>query len=436
VSIDPRDFDIYVSQAPAPPLSAKIQSDVVWNVGSLAILGVAGLALNVLIGEHWDESTLGVFNQGLAAYTFFSMAAVGGIDRSALRSVAEAGTDRARAAAAAWATLVPTVLLAAVVTALYWFARWPIARFLESDGVALAIEASAPGLFFFALNKVLLAIVNGERRMKTFAVYQSLRYVGILAALFVAMSEGWSGDRLLVVFTISEGVLFMVAGIDVARLLRFAPSGWSGEVRHHVVFGARSAVSGVLLELNAKVDVWMIGATMSDAAVGVYTYASMLAEGLYQLVVVLQNVWNPILARHLAAGERDAARDVVLRARTKCWLGIGAVALVAVLLFPVALSLIGARPEFQAAHVPFAILAGGIALAAGYLPFGQLLLMGGRPATHTLLMTLTVLANVVANWILIPRIGLAGAALATAVSMVISVVLLRLFARSQLGVRI
>lgn len=407
-----------------------------WNVGSLAILGIAGLALNVLIGEHWDESTLGVFNQGLAAYTFFSMAAVGGIDRSALRSVAEAGSDRARAAAAAWATLVPTALLAAVVTALYWFARWPIARMLESDGVARAIEASTPGLFFFALNKVLLAVVNGEGRMRAFAIYQSLRYLGILGALFVAMAEGWSGDRLLVVFTISEAILFVVAGIDVARLLRSAPSDWAGEVRHHVVFGARSAVSGVMLELNAKVDVWMIGVCMSDAAVGVYTYAAMLAEGLYQLVVVLQNVWNPILARHLAAGERDAVRDVVLRARVKCWLGIGAVALVAVLLFPLALSIVGARPEFLAAHMPFAILSCGIALAAGYLPFGQILLMGGRPATHTLLMTLTVLANVAGNAILIPRIGLEGAAVSTAVSMVISVVLLRFFARSQLGVRI
>ena len=57
-------------------MAGKFESDVAWNVASLAILGVAGLALNVLIGEHWDESTLGVFNQALAAYTFFSMAAV------------------------------------------------------------------------------------------------------------------------------------------------------------------------------------------------------------------------------------------------------------------------------------------------------------------------------------------------------------------------
>ncbi|MCY2960263.1 MAG: polysaccharide biosynthesis C-terminal domain-containing protein [Planctomycetota bacterium] len=417
-------------------MAGKLQSDVAWNVASLAILGIAGLALNVLIGQHWDESTLGVFNQALAAYTFFSMAAVGGIDRSALRAVAEAGHDRARAAAAAWATLVPTALIAALAAAAYWFARWPIARLLESDGVAAAIEASAPGLFFFALNKVLLAIVNGEGRMRAFAVYQSLRYIGILVALFAAMREGLDGDRLMVVFTFSEGVLLLVAGIDVARLLRSAPGGWATEVRGHVVFGAKSAFSGVLLELNAKVDVWMIGIFMSDAAVGVYTYAAMLAEGLYQLVVVLQNVYNPRLARHIAAGEGEAVHELVRRGRTWSWIGITAVGAIAVAAFPLALSIIGARPEFSAAHWPFGLLVAGIALSAGYLPFGQILLMGGRPATHTVLMATTVLANVVGNAILIPRHGLIGAAIATAISMALSVVLLRVLVRAKLGLRI
>lgn len=421
---------------PHPPLSGHFQSDVAWNVASLAILGIAGLALNVLIGEHWDAATLGVFNQALAAYTFFSMAAVGGIDRSALRSVAEARGDRARAATAAWAALVPTALLAAVVATAYWFSSGAIAALVESDGVAAAIEASAPGLFFFALNKVLLGIVNGEGRMKAFAVYQSLRYLGILAALFAAMRAGLDGDRLMIVFTASEAVLFLVAGADVSRLLRAHARGWTGEVRQHVVFGARSAFSGVLLELNAKVDVWMIGIVMNDAAVGVYTYAAMLAEGLYQLVVVLQNVYNPILARHLAARERDAVHELVRRHRWRTLLGIGAVAAVAVAAFPLALGIVGARPEFSAAHGPFAILAGGIALAAGYLPFGQILLMGGRPATHTALMASTVVANVVANALLIPHYGLVGAAIATAISMAISVVLLRVLVRAKLDLSI
>ena len=106
------------------------------------------------------------------------------------------------------------------------------------------------------------------------------------------------------------------------------------------------------------------------------------------------------------------------------------------MLYPIALELIGARPEFAESRLPFAILVGGIAAAAGYLPFGQMLLMGGRPAAHTALIGSTVLTNVIGNAILIPRYGLAGAAAATAVSMVVSIVLLRVLVRARLGLRI
>ena len=56
------------------------------------------------------------------------------------------------------------------------------------------------------------------------------------------------------------------------------------------MYGAKSALAGVMLELNAKVDIWMIGVFLSDKLVGIYTFAAMVAEGVYQLLVVLQTL--------------------------------------------------------------------------------------------------------------------------------------------------
>jgi O-antigen/teichoic acid export membrane protein len=44
--------------------------------------------------------------------------------------------------------------------------------------------------------------------------------------------------------------------------------------------------------------------------------------------------------------------------------------------------------------------------------------------------------NVLGNWILVPRFGLAGAAAATALSVLASVFVLKAIVRAQLGVRI
>lgn len=413
----------------------KFRSDVVWNFASLAVLGVSGIALNVLIARHWDEATLGVFNQALAAYTFFSQAAVGGINLSALRAIAEKPGDRERLTIVVWSSLAPTVALAALVTVVYWLARFPLSAMLDSPAVAEAIAWSTPGLFFFALNKVLMSVVNGAQRMRAFAVFTSIRYLGILVALVVAMRLDLPGARLAYVFSASEAFLFVVLAIEVGRLVAWRiPKGLGGWVREHVVYGAKSVLSGVLLELNAKVDIWMIGMFMTDKAVGLYAFASMIAEGVYQLLVVLQNNYNPILARLVAARDFVGLRTVVRTGRKWTYLGLSTVAVCAVLLYPLAVAILTDKPDFQESWLPFAYLMAGIALASGYIPFGQTLLMAKQPGWHTLLMMLTVAVNVLGNALLIPRLGIEGAAIATAVSMGSSVLFLKWLVHRRVGV--
>lgn len=425
---------------PAPSSARRFQAALVWNFGSLAVLGVSGIALNALIGALYDEAALGVFNQALAAYIFFSQAAVGGLDRSVLKEVAACAGERARVSAIVAAGLVPTALLAALVTLAFWFARAPIGAWLESPGTAEGIAWAAPGLFFFALNKVLLATVNGLSRMRAFAVYQALRYVLILAALggFALLDrERAHAAHLAGVFSFAEAVLFLVLALEVWLQVRgpLARS-WTERIRPHLDYGLRSVGSGVLLELNARVDVLMIGWFMTDRDVGVYTFAAMIVEGVYQLLVVLQNLYNPILARGLAARALGELHATIQRGKRRTYLGMLAVAALAVLLYPLALALLTDKPGFAESVVPFRWLLLGIVLCAGYIPFAQTLLMAGFPGTHTLYMVLTVLINVVGNALLIPKHGLAGAAIATSLSMFLGVFVLSGFVRARTGLRL
>ncbi|HVS09468.1 MAG TPA: hypothetical protein VMS76_06290, partial [Planctomycetota bacterium] len=134
----------------------KFRRDVTWNFASLAVLGISGIALQALIGRHYGAATLGVFNQVLAAYILFSQAAAGGINLSALRAIAEDSSDRARISSIVAGALLPVLALAAVFSLAFSLARGLAADVLESPDVALGIAAATPGLFFFALNKLLL----------------------------------------------------------------------------------------------------------------------------------------------------------------------------------------------------------------------------------------------------------------------------------------
>lgn len=423
--------------APESPASRRFQAALVWNIGSLAVLGVSGIALNVLIAKLYDEAALGVFNQSLAAYIFFSQAAVGGLDRSALKEVAPVAHERARVREIVAGCLAPTLVLAALATLAFWLARTPIAAWLESPGTAEGIAAATPGLFFFALNKVLLATVNGLARMRAFAVFQALRYVLILLALlgFAFLDrERTHANQLAGVFSLAEGGLFLALALEIGlQVGGRLEGGWRGWVRRHLDYGLKSVGSGVLLELNARVDVLMIGWFLSDAQVGVYTIAAMIAEGVYQLLVVLQNLYNPLLARELAARRLAQLHATIQRGKWRTYAGMAAAGAIAVLLFPWVQPILADKPGFAESVVPFRWLILGIVLSAGYIPFAQTLLMAGHPGTHTLYMALTVLINVVGNALLIPHLGLAGAAISTANSMFLGVFVLRAFVRRRTG---
>jgi len=94
------------------------------------------------------------------------------------------------------------------------------------------------------------------------------------------------------------------------------------------------------------------------------------------------------------------------------------------------------EPDFIAGAWPFAILMLGVILASPYLPFNQVLLMAALPGWHTGYTLATVAVSVAGNAVLIPLLGMRGAALAAAASLALSAQLLRVLARSRVGLRI
>jgi len=416
----------------------KFERDVLWGMAALGVLGVSGIVMNLLIARWAGPGALGVFNQVYAAYIVLSQVAVGGVQFSVLRHVSEARDDPARCAAmttGAVLALAPLAALAGLATALL---AGPAGALLDSPEVATGLRLAAPGLVCFVLNKALLMVLNGTRRMRAYALLQSLRYVLMLAVIAALLALGRPAAQLGASFTVAEVVVLAAVLAYLPRqLFRLAPvaSGWPW-ARTHLGFGARGALSGVLGELNTRVDVLMLGYFLKDAAVGVYSFAAILAEGFGQLSYVVRQNVDPLLAKPLAAGETEAVSAIAGRVRRVFVPGMAAVGAAAALLYGPALGLLGLHVEFGASRGVFWVLAEGVVVNAFYRPFLGLLLQGGRPGAHTLLVGGTVLANVVLNAALIPSFGPLGAAAATAAALVAEGLLLKGFARRLLGVRL
>ncbi|HEY1816682.1 MAG TPA: polysaccharide biosynthesis C-terminal domain-containing protein [Kofleriaceae bacterium] len=419
-------------------MDTRLRRDVAWNLVPIALLAGVGLGLNFAIAVWWGPEALATF--ALVTTAMFALAVVGafGLQYAVLRAIAEAPDDRPRVGAVVVGALIPNVVLAALATVGFIVARGAIARLHGSHDVGEGMLWAAPGLFCFAINKVLFGVVNGLRRMRAFALYTALRYILIVVGLAVARVERLGAAQLPVIWSLAEGALLLVLVAELAATVSLRErTGWLQWSKAHLAYGARGVTATLAFEINSKLDVWMLGASgIAKSLVGAYSLAASLNEGASQVGVVVQNNLNPMMARGLASG--DPASVSALARRTRKWFVPSFVACCAAgaLLFPHVIPALVADPRFAVAAAPFAVLMVGAALGSPYLPFTQVLLMGNRPGWHTVLVVATVTVNLVANLVLIPSYGIAGAAIATSLAVVASCVLVRTLARRCVGARL
>lgn len=402
---------------------------------SLVVLSISGLLLNVLVGRFYGAATLGFFNETYAVYILGSQIAVGSVHLSLQKYVAETNNQN-KLNQIITPGLALAFCFAVVAAALIYFLRFSVAEFLSSPDVAIGIYYIVPGLILFAFNKTLLGILNGLRKMKAFAFFQGMRYLLIVGFIVLAIGKHAPSQNLPLAFSYAEAVLFVGLAFYTKRYFQFvAIKNWKGWFGKHFQFSYSSLGGNILADVNTRVDILILGYFLSDQKVGIYSFAAILAEGFSQILVVLKNNVNPVLA-NLSGRKRIVELADVVRAGVRLTYKYAAfLGVVAIGLYPLILKFL-TKGDFNQSFLVFVILMVGIILSSGYQPFQMLLAQAGYPKFYTLLILVVFLANVVLNVILIPLLGIYGSAIATALSFVVSAMILKVLTRRIIKVSI
>jgi O-antigen/teichoic acid export membrane protein len=409
--------------------------DVWWNVVSLGVAGVCGVAVNYLIGIRYGAAVLGVFNQVFAIYIVASQLAVLGVHSSVLYHLAASQTAEKRVIVTS--ALLITLAQALAIAVPFLAVAAPFSALLDSPDVATGMWWAAPGLVCFALDKVVLAACNAEQRMRAYAIFQGGRVVLMAAALGGCVILDVDGATLPVILSIGEGATLVCAVLAIRDLIGPAPLAvmrrwW----RTHLRFGARGFLAGLFGELNTRIDVIILGAFASDAIVGAYSFAALVAEGLYQVLIALRTNYAPIMVRLLARRDDAELQRVLRKARDRTYLGAAAMAVVCALGYALVVPLLTRDPDLQRSWLYFAILLAGMAAAAGYTPFNQLLLWAGRPGWHTVMIVIVVASSAALCTGLVALWGAVGAAAGVALTYAGSILLLKAMVARVIALRV
>ena len=411
-------------------------TDLISNYISVFILGFTGIVLNIIIAKFYSPSILGIFNQSLTLYFLISFIGSWGINYSVLESIPKVENNKKEIESIILGSIISTLLCSFIITFIYSNLIDKVAIIFNSENLKKGLFSIIPAIFFGSFNKVFLfGILNGLRRMKEFAIIQSLRYLIILLGLFIFINIPIEGCYLPIIVSFSEIIIFLIMLFKIITKINFLYAKnflrWS---YRHLVFGTKAVFTGFLSEANTKVDVLMIGFLLNDKDVGIYSFASLFIEGFITLIKVMQNVYNPIFSKIAIKNNINKVTQMTTKIKNTSYFLSIIFAIFLIFFYFLFIKLIISNQTYLESFEPFLILMIGITLSSGYLPFFEIFSMAKFPALNSLFFVCFFFFNFSGNFILIPHLGINGAALATAFSYIFSSCLLSYFSKKFLKI--
>jgi O-antigen/teichoic acid export membrane protein len=217
-------------------------------------------------------------------------------------------------------------------------------------------------------------------------------------------------------------------------LSRLAPRLWRrsrAEVvptRELVGFALPTALAGTLSLIAMSTDLLLVGYFRSPAETGIYQAAAQISLLFAVLLTSFNVAFSPMIADLHHRGETERLNQL-FRTSTRWGLILALPVFIAVLIDPSGLLTLVMGARYAEGSTAMLILATGqmFNLATGAVGF--LLVMSGRQKWWLGATAVAVVVNIALNLVLIPRLGIEGAAIAT------SVALLGLFGSGLIRVR-
>ncbi len=416
-------------------LSSKFKSDVIWNILGYAGILVIGVLLNILILKFYDDEALGVFNQVYAIYIFLSQLAVGGVHLSIQHFVPRFYNRASYVSDFILTALVISLLSSIVVIGLGYLCIPLFSDLLNSEYVEISLYFTLWGLLFFSFNKIILSAHNGLRNMGLFAFFQFIRFALMLFVLLYFIVQHYDMVYLSSILALSECILFFILLVSISKYLRFQfNTRFMKIMKMQFLFGNKAMLGNVLLDLNTKIDIFVLGIYLSDARVGLYSMAATIFEGFSQIAVLLRNNFNPIITKAFAKNNKVLLEKVIHKNVKVFSKFIFVLGLISIVFFPIVPYVFGFQNILTMFGL-YTILTLGFIATGGYqvllMVFNQL----GNPSLQTFTILIICLSNVFFNFLFIPFLNVYGAALGTALAFLVQMITIKLLLKKRYKVK-
>ncbi|MDX5407743.1 MAG: flippase [Chromatiaceae bacterium] len=377
-------------------------------------VGLMQLALVAIIARYYGPQGNGVYTVALLLPTMLATFLNLGIGPANVYFISRGDIGVRHA----WRSTLAVIIVASVIGLLSGAVAIYYAQVLF-PGVSQDILVLALACFPFLLfTTTISAFFQAVEKFRLFNfVYVSQPVIALAGLGYLVISDETSLLKLFVMYLLSV-ILSAIIALSIfnrhilqsAKLPEAVIDNYSKKM---LAYGIKSHTSNIITFLNYRLDIFLVNFMLNPVQAGIYSIAVQLSERLWMLSQAASTVLLPKLAAMLKANKQSAyLASVVFRLILMLTL-VGAILFI-IIGFQLIELLFG--QQFVNSYYALLWLLPGIVVGAGSRILSNDIAARGKPEINLYISIGVLVINTAANLLLIPVMGIIGAAIATSLA--------------------
>jgi len=376
-----------------------------------------GFVITITLGRFLGAGDLGIYRMASTLYGIVMLFAAVGIPATITKYVAEFKNDRIKFNQIVSSGVITSLFLGVGFAVLFYFSSGLFADIFDMHGLSGLIKILSPVFPFALVGGALLGLLNGIREMTKYTVatiIQSVLMV-IITVVLIYCGFGVAGAVAGVVLSSVGSSLFL---IFVSRnYFKITLIEYLSTTKKMLRFGVQVLAAGSINQINNQLDIILIGFFLISTDIGHYAVAVGLSRFFWLIPLSVQRITYPATSSYWSENNHSALSNMLNKSMKYCTiilvligLGVGFFAKdIITTLF---------KEDFIYAVLPLQILLVGTVIRGSIAqPIGGSLSGIGRPGLTLKIVAIIATINATLDIILIPQIGIVGAAIATTISL-------------------
>lgn len=377
-----------------------------------------GVLINILLGRTLGGSGLGLYTIVLTLYGILSLIGEFGITAAIVRYAAAYKNNREELNRMVSYGIFNSVFFGFIIFILLYITSDTFAVFYNMPKLSGLLKLISIIFPFFFITDILIFVLNGLRKIKSYAFFIILRRVLVLIFTFSFLKMGWDTNGAVIALVISMVITSIVLLIYSKNYITFQVQNYIGISKKLLNFGGKIFFANAVNMINTTAGTLLIGYFLLDKDVGIYAIAVMFGNLLMLIPNATDTIVYPTISEYNAGKtEYNSIEKMVNKIIKYSLISLSLLATL-IMLFgkEIILLLFPNRPEFLQAMPAIIILTFGIIIYGSIGSVGSIFSGMNRPDIPLKVSIIAAVSNLFLNILLIPELGINGAALATAVS--------------------